>query len=95
MIYYIAESSKNSLFTTTLIARCETQEEAAEFCKKAVAEWREEGLETITTIGDDNMIWGAQAMTPWHFDGREETCEVVHLYHVFATPIFMAGGEMG
>ena len=94
MLYYIAESSKSELFTTTLIARLESYEEAVEFCKGKAKEWQTEGYETrLTDI--EGEVWGVEAITPWHYNGREETCDLVHLYHIFATPVFMAGGKIG
>lgn len=97
MLYYIAESSKTDLFTTTLIARCESYEEAAEYCKKVAADWEAEGYSAHMTYDEDvrhnpelletARIWGVEAL--------DDEYTVMHHYMIFATPIFCGGGTIG
>ena len=97
MMYYIAESSQKELFTTSLIKRFESYDEAVEFLKKAVAEWSDEGLNSFLTYDEDvrhnpelletAQVWGAEAL--------DEEYYVKHHYMLFATPIFMGGGTIG
>lgn len=97
MYFYIAESDKKSLFTTTLIKRCESYEEAAAFCAKAASEWRSEGLNAFLCYDKDirhnpDLVEGAKVVG---CEALDEEYIVVHNYHIFATPCFMAGGSIG
>lgn len=89
MLYYISEDiQKEGLsFANHLIKRADTYEEAVDFCKKAVEDWRCEGLNARVITVEDDGVWGAQAL--------DEEFIVKHFYHIFATPMFMAGGQEG
>ena len=89
--YYIAEdfNKEDMGFANHLIKRCDTYEEAVEFCNSAVNKWREDGLVAELIFIDVNKteVWGAHAY--------DKEFVVKHLYNIFATPMFMAGGVDG
>lgn len=88
LLYYIAEDIRKEgmTFANHLIKRCDSFAEAVFFLRDKRNEWISEGLLTKPTeVGGD--WWGMQAL--------DENYKVVHNYHIFATPIFMAGGEEG
>ena len=96
MFFYIAESSKTDLFTTTIIKRCDSYEEAAGFCKAAVDGWCEDGFNAFLSydvdvrhnpeMKDIAKVVGCEAL--------DEEYMVVHNYLIFATPCFLGGGSI-
>lgn len=88
MYYYISKDIKvtGSSFANTLVKRFDTFADAEAYLKTMVEEWTAAGL-SAKTMDIDGEAWMAQAT-------NEEFC-VVHMYHIFATPVFMAGGEEG
>ena len=98
MNYYVAERVDNEQYghLTNLIKRCDTLEEAQGFIRSKMKDWRDEGLNTLgMTAG--GVLWGAEGRTKWAYDPSlgEDTCRVVHMLFIFASPIFMAGGIEG
>ena len=99
MFYYIAESSKTEMFTTTLVERFDTLAEAQDFVREAASRWDDEGLRSNLIYNDgrtlssepsyrgDGELWGADALDQEYF--------VRHNYLIFASPIFMGGGTIG
>lgn len=88
MLYYISEDIQREgmSFAGHLIKRCESFAEAVFFLRDKRNEWVSEGLHTHPIeVGDE--WWGMQALN--------DDFMVVHNYKIFATPMFMAGGEEG
>ena len=88
MFYYVSKSInvEGSSFANTLVKRFGTFSEAEAYLKGLVEKWSAEGL-TAKAIDNDGEVWMAQA--------TNDDYVVVHLYHIFATPAFMAGGHEG
>ena len=102
MLYYIAERVFTDKFEYSflfhLIKRCDSKEEAIQFCKDAVNKWREEeGLDVRLNYNVDirkfpELIDTAEVVGAMALD-YNYVCK--HMYEIFATPSFMAGGFEG
>ena len=91
MLYYIAESSKTDLFTTTIIKRCDNYDEAVGYCKASVDGWREEGYDAFLNY-DENVAETAKVIG---CEALDEEFTVIHNYLIFATTAFLGGGTIG
>ena len=85
--YYIASEDVTNLdFKFQIVKRCDSYEDAVSYLKGKAEEWANKGL-NARLLDVDGIIYGADAM--------DSEFAVKHMYKIFGSPCFMAGGSIG